>query len=81
MPSCSTEAADGMVVATQSARIRSTRKMCLELLASEHTGDCYGHCHVTCPAGIDIPQFSDITDGPLLYGRIIARLKDLSDGR
>jgi len=57
VPSCSTAAADGMVIQTQSERIRSSRKMCLELLASEHTGDCYGHCHITCPAGIDIPQF------------------------
>jgi len=57
VPSCSTAAADGMVVHTQSERIRSTRKLCLELLASEHTGDCYGHCHITCPAGIEIPQF------------------------
>ena len=56
---CSTAAADGMVISTQSERIRSTRKMCLELLASEHTGDCYGHCHITCPAGIEIPQFID----------------------
>jgi formate dehydrogenase major subunit len=59
VPSCSTEAGDGMVVATQSERIRSTRKVCLELLASEHTRDCYGHCHITCPAGIEIPQFID----------------------
>lgn len=57
VPSCSTAAAEGMVVHTQSDRIRETRKLCLELLASEHTGDCYGHCHITCPAGIDIPQF------------------------
>ncbi|MFH2006482.1 MAG: FAD-dependent oxidoreductase [bacterium] len=57
VPSCSTTAADGMVIQTQSERIRATRKMCLELLASEHAGDCYGHCHITCPAGIDIPQF------------------------
>ncbi|MDX9999947.1 MAG: FAD-dependent oxidoreductase [Polyangia bacterium] len=57
VPSCSTAAAEGMVVHTLSDRIRQTRKLCLELLASEHTGDCYGHCHVTCPAGIEIPQF------------------------
>ncbi len=57
VPSCSTAAADGMVVQTRSDRIFETRKLCLELLASEHTGDCYGHCHITCPAGIEIPQF------------------------
>ena len=57
VPSCSSAAAEGMVVHTNSGRIRETRKLCLELLASEHTGDCYGHCHITCPAGIEIPQF------------------------
>jgi formate dehydrogenase major subunit len=66
VPSCSTAAAEGMVVRTSTERIRETRKLCLELLASEHTGDCYGHCHIACPAEIDIPQFiSAIARGDL----------------
>ncbi len=75
VPSCSTEATDGMVVQTRSDRIFESRKLCLELLASEHTGDCYGHCHLTCPAGIEIPQFvSAIAHGELAEAlRILKR--------
>jgi len=38
--SCSTPVRDGMVVSTTSARVRNARKTVLELLLSEHEGDC-----------------------------------------
>jgi NADPH-dependent glutamate synthase beta subunit-like oxidoreductase len=57
VPSCSTAAADGMVVRTASERVLTARRTCLELLLSDHEGDCLGPCMTACPAGIDIPGF------------------------
>jgi len=57
VPSCATPVADGMVVHTDSERVRASRKVCMELLLSDHVGDCRGPCQVECPAGIDIPGF------------------------
>lgn len=56
-PSCSTAAAEGMVVHTQTENIRSARKMCLELLLSDHCGDCVAPCSLACPAGCDVEKF------------------------
>ncbi|MDA3864539.1 MAG: FAD-dependent oxidoreductase [Deltaproteobacteria bacterium] len=57
LPSCSTKVMDGMKVKTQSAKIDEARKAALELLFSDHIGDCFAPCHVECPTGIDIPGF------------------------
>jgi iron-only hydrogenase group A len=40
VPACVTPAADGMVVHTNSRRARAARKTVVELLLSEHDGDC-----------------------------------------
>lgn len=50
---CSTKAVDGMVVHTQTDRVKSSRKVALELLLSDHTGDCVAPCSKACPAGTD----------------------------
>ncbi len=50
---CSTKVADGMVVHTQTDRIKASRKVALELLLSDHTGDCVAPCSKSCPAGTD----------------------------
>lgn len=50
---CSAVASDGMVISTQTPRIRQSRKIALELLLSDHTGDCKGPCSLNCPAGTD----------------------------
>lgn len=52
---CATEAADGMVIHTESDRIVKQRKINMELVMSDHEGDCRGPCHLNCPAGED-PQ-------------------------
>ena len=56
-PSCAMPAADGMVVHTDSDDVRASRKMALELLLSDHVGDCIGPCRTGCPARLDIPGF------------------------
>lgn len=50
---CATVAADGMEISTDTPRIRQSRKVALELLLSDHTGDCKGPCSLNCPAGTD----------------------------
>lgn len=50
---CSAVAGDGMVIKTDTPRVRQSRKIALELLMSDHTGDCKGPCSLNCPAGTD----------------------------
>ena len=57
IPSCSAPAEEGMVVATGSDDVRAARKVALELLLSDHRGDCVAPCTMACPAGLDIPGF------------------------
>jgi formate dehydrogenase major subunit len=56
-PSCATPVAEGMVVITDSDEVREARKTSLELLLSDHAGDCIGPCRTGCPARLDIPGF------------------------
>jgi formate dehydrogenase major subunit len=57
VPSCSSPAADGMVIHTDNERIRQSRKTALELLLSNHYADCLGPCTQTCPAGVDVQGY------------------------
>jgi formate dehydrogenase major subunit len=89
-PSCAMPVADGMVIYTDSDEVRAVRKMALELLLSDHVGDCIGPCRTGCPARFDIPGFltqvsagnfrrsaeiaSDFLTLPAALGRICPRL-------
>ena len=48
---CSATVSEGMVVNTESERVVKARKVALELLMSDHKGDCLGPCVLNCPAG------------------------------
>jgi len=54
-PSCATKVRDGMVVESAADDVQHARLMALELLLSDHLGDCLGPCQLACPAGMDIP--------------------------
>jgi len=54
---CSTLAADGMVINTEGKRCVQARKIALELLMSDHDGDCMGPCRLACPAGTDCQAY------------------------
>jgi formate dehydrogenase major subunit len=56
-PACALPVSDGMVVTTDSEDVRRARKMALELLLSDHAGECVAPCAARCPAGLDIPGF------------------------
>ncbi|MCJ7674439.1 MAG: 2Fe-2S iron-sulfur cluster-binding protein, partial [Sedimentisphaerales bacterium] len=55
VPACGSIAQDGMRVCSSSQEVRQARKTALELLLSDHMGDCIGPCQVACPARMNIP--------------------------
>jgi len=55
VPACGTIAEDGMRVENNSEEVHQARRAALELLLSDHVGDCLGPCQVICPAGMNIP--------------------------
>ncbi len=55
VPSCATRVEDGMQVESESASVHELRRTALELLLSEHQGDCVGPCETSCPAHLNIP--------------------------
>ncbi len=54
---CSTLATDGMAIQTEGARAVQARKIALELLMSDHDGDCVGPCRLACPAETDCQSY------------------------
>jgi ferredoxin len=55
LPSCSAPIQEGMDIETDNERIRKARQDTLNLLLSEHVGDCEAPCHRICPAYMNIP--------------------------
>jgi len=56
-PSCSTAVAPGMKVKTDSQKVFDSRKMGLDLILSDHAGDCIAPCEATCPSNVDIQGY------------------------
>ncbi len=57
MRACATVAADGMNVSSQTPRVKKARKIALELIMSDHDGDCIAPCSLNCPAHTDIQGY------------------------
>ena len=55
LPACGTLAQDGMRVESNCEEVHQARRTALELLLSDHVGDCLGPCHTICPAQMNIP--------------------------
>ena len=89
VPSCGTRVTAGMKVWTDTEDVLAVRKMALELLLSNHRGDCVAPCKAACPAGVDVQgyialiaegQYRDATKlvkevnpFPLSIGRVCTR--------
>lgn len=56
-PACAMPVASGMVVRTDTDDVRTARRLALELLLSDHAGECVAPCAAKCPALLDIPAF------------------------
>ena len=55
VPACGTIAEDGMRIESNCEEVFQARKAALELLLSDHVGDCIGPCQAACPARMEIP--------------------------
>lgn len=55
LASCTVKAEEGMDIITGDEDVLVARKAALELLLSDHTGDCQAPCQLACPAHMDIP--------------------------
>jgi len=54
-PSCSVRPEEGMDLITNDTEVHEARKTALELLLSDHVGDCEAPCQLSCPAHMNIP--------------------------
>ena len=57
---CATEIAPNMVVLTNTPRVYESRKTNLELLLSNHLGDCRPPCVLACPAQQDCQGYASL---------------------
>ena len=55
IPACSMIAEEGMEIETEGHKIKTARKDTIDMLLSEHVGDCEATCTIGCPANMDIP--------------------------
>ena len=88
LPACSTRAHSGMDIKTETEKVAEQRRSALELLLSEHLGDCEGPCRLACPAFLDIPKIIRLTAAKdldsaaqilldtLVFPRIISQICD-----
>ncbi len=75
LPACATRVQEGMVVLTDDPVVATARRTAIELLLSDHVGDCIGPCQIACPAGMDIPRMiRHIAEGQ--YEKAIETIKE-----
>jgi ferredoxin len=55
VPACGTKVTPGMVVESETAEVHEARRTALELLFSDHVGDCLSPCHRLCPLELNVP--------------------------
>ncbi len=55
VPSCALKVTPGMDIIASDEEVLEARKQALELLFSDHVGDCEAPCSLACPAGMNIP--------------------------
>ncbi len=67
---CSTKITDGMVVNSETDRVKHSRRIALELLMSDHDGDCVGPCSLNCPAGTDCQGYVKAIAGGDYHGAV-----------
>ncbi len=55
VPSCGTKVEPGMAVESETTEVHEARRTALELLFSDHVGDCLSPCHRLCPLQLNVP--------------------------
>lgn len=77
VPSCSRPVEEGMVVESETDEVHEVRKTTLELILSDHVGDCVAPCANTCPAHMEIPQMLRQTVAGDKLGALITVKRDI----
>ena len=57
LPSCAARPAPGQEIDASGDEVRDMRKTALELLLSEHSGDCEAPCTLACPAHAAVEEY------------------------
>jgi NADPH-dependent glutamate synthase beta subunit-like oxidoreductase len=74
VPSCATKVQPGMVIESETEEVREARRTALELLLSDHVGDCLSPCHRICPLHLNIPlMIRQIETGRLQEAMVTVR--------
>lgn len=60
MRACTNTIAPGMVIRTDTERAIKARRLALELLLSDHVGDCRPPCNLTCPAQGNVQAYVNL---------------------
>ena len=66
VPACATPAVPGMVIESETGEVHEARRTALELLFSDHVGDCLSPCQRLCPLQLNIPAMIRQIEGGLL---------------
>ena len=78
VPACATVAHEGMVVESETEEVHEARTTALELLLSDHLGDCLAPCHTVCPAQMNIALMNrQIAEGDL-EGALVTVKNDIA---
>lgn len=78
VPACSMPVSEGMVIQTHDEQVRTARKDTLDLLLSEHVGDCEAPCQRACPAHMDIPLMIRLIQSQRLEEAIATVKQDIA---
>ncbi len=78
IPACGTKIAEGMEIECETDEIFGVRRTALELLLSEHVGDCRAPCDFACPAHMDIPLMLQQISDEELRNAIVTVKEDIA---
>ena len=78
VPSCATLAVEGMEIESETDEVRDARRTALELLLSDHVGDCFGPCDLSCPAHMDIPLMLRQIEGQRFEDAVVTVKRDIA---
>ena len=75
---CGTKVVDGMEIENETEEINGVRRTALELLLSEHVGDCRAPCDFACPSHMDIPLMLQQISDEELRSAIVTVKEDIA---
>ena len=78
IPACSMPVSEGMRIETGDSQVRQARKDTLDMLLSEHVGDCEAPCQRACPAHMNIPLMVRLIHSQRLEEAIATVKRDIA---